>query len=189
MSWKVTTGPASEPITTAEAKLWMRVDTAADDDLIDALIASSRVWVERHCNIGLLPQTVTQVYDSWPAGREFELTVSPLRAVSAISYLDSAGAVQTLSSAVYAVDEYRFPARVQLKYSNTWPTLYDEINSVSAVYTVGYDDADAIPAATVTAMKLAIADAYENRQDSVKRMPTAAEYMLQSSGQRVWQFR
>lgn len=189
MSWKVTTGPASEPLTSADVKLWLKVDTTADDDIVSALISSARTWVERHCNIGLLPQTITEVYDGWPGGRDFELSVSPLRAVSGIYYLDSAGSVQELSSANYSVDEYQRPPRVQLKYSQTWPTLYDEINSVSAVYTAGYDDADAIPAPVLTAMRLAIADAYENRQDYIKKMPTAAEYLLQSSGERVWQFR
>lgn len=188
-SWKVTTGPASEPITKAEAKLWLKVDNTADDDIVDALIESARTWVERHCNIGLLPQTITQVYDDWPEGREFELTVTPIRSVSSIKYLDSDGAEQTLSSALYTVDYYQRPARVQLKYSQTWPTLYDQVNSVSAIYSVGYDAASAVPGPVVTAMKLAIADAYENRQDYIKRMPTAAEYLLQSSGERIWQFR
>lgn len=188
-SWKVTTPPASEPVTRNEAKLWLKVDTTADDDIVDALIESARVWVERHCNIGLLPQTITEVYDAWPTGRDFELTVTPLRAVSAVYYLDSAGAQQELSSSSYTVDYFQRPARVQLKYSQTWPTLYDEINSVSAVYTVGYDAASAIPGPVITAMKLAIADAYENRQDYVKKLPTAAEYLLQSAGERIWQFK
>jgi len=188
-SWKVTTGPASEPVTRSEAKLWLKVDTTADDALIDALIESARVWVERHCNIGLLPQTITEVYDSWPEGREFDLTITPLREVSAVTYIDSNGSQQTLSSSNYIVDSYQRPARVQLKYSQIWPTLYDQMNSVSAIYTVGYDAASAVPGPVITAMKLAIADAYENRQDSIKRMPTAAEYLLQSSGERIWQFK
>lgn len=189
MSYKVTTGPASEPLTREEMKLWLKVDTTADDDIVDALIESARTWVERHCNAGLLPQTITETFDAWPEGREFELSVSPLRSVSAIYYLDSAGSQQTLSSSNYTVDSYQRPARVQLKYSQTWPTLYDQINSVSAVYTVGYDAASAIPGPVLTAMRLAVADAYENRQDYVKKMPTAAEYLLQSSGERIWQFK
>lgn len=189
MSWKVTTEPASEPLTLADAKLWLKVDSTADNGLITALITSARTWIERHCNIGLLEQTITQVYDGWPVGREFQLGVSPLRSVTGIYYLDGNGNQQTLASAYYKVDNVSQPPRIQLKYSNTWPTLYDEINSVSAVYTVGYDSAATVPEPILTAMKLAIADAYENRTDYVKKLPTAAEYILESSGNRVFQFR
>jgi len=44
--WKVSTAPASEPITLAEAKLYLRVDTTADDALITALITAARETVE-----------------------------------------------------------------------------------------------------------------------------------------------
>lgn len=189
MSWKVTTQPASEPITLAEAKLWLKVDSTADNNLITALIESARLWVERHCNIGLLPQTITEVWDGWPAGREMELSVSPLRSVTGLYYLDSAGDVQQIASANYSYDIYAKPPRVQLKYSNTWPTLYDEINSVSAVYAVGYDSAATVPQTIKTAMYMAIADGYENRTDYVRKMPTMAEMLLQSSGNRIFTFK
>lgn len=188
MSWKVSTEPASEPFTKTDVKLDMKVDTTADDDLIDILIKAARQWVENHCRIGLLEQTITEVYDDWPSDRVFSLSVSPIRSVSGIYYKDSNGDTQTLSSALYTVDTFTRPARVQIKYSQTWPTLYDEINSVSAVYVVGYDAASAIPAPIRKAMLLTIADMYDNRQDHVKRLPTAAEYLLQSGGYRIWEF-
>lgn len=187
MAWKVSTAPASEPITAATAKNWLKVDTSADDTLIEALIASCRVWVENHCRLGLLEQTITETWDTWP--EDWRLGVSPLREVSGIYYLDTNGDQQTLSSAFYKVDNIGFPARVARKYGQSLPTLYDEVNAVSAVYTVGWDSASAIPGPIITAMELMIADNYENRQDSIKRLPTAAEYLLQGSGYRVWEFK
>ena len=56
-------------------------------------------------------------------------------------------------------------------------------------YEVGYDDADSVPAPIKRAMLLTVATAYENREDSIKKMPTAAEYELQSAGFRIWLFR
>lgn len=188
MSWKVTTDPTSEPLTRTEVKNYLKVDFSTDDDLIDVLIESARRWVEKHCAIGLLPQTITETFDTWP-GREWELSASPLRSVTAIYYKDTDGNTQTWASSQYVVDEYQQPPRVQRKYSVTPPTLYDEINAVSAVYTVGWDDASALPAPIKQAMYLTIADAYENRENYVKRMPTAAEYILQSAGYRIWHFR
>lgn len=190
MSWKVTTNPVSEPLTATEVKNYLKVDTSADDELIDILIEGARRWVERHCTVGLLPQTITETFDDWPKNsREWELTVSPLRSVTAIYYKDSNGDVQTWDAANYVVDAISKPPRVQIAYGVTWPTLRDEIDAVSAVYVVGYDDASAIPANVKRAMLLTIADAYDNRTDHIKRMPTAAEYLLQSTGERIWQFR
>lgn len=185
MSWKVTTAPASEPLTTAEVKNYLKVDFATDDTLIDLLIQSAREWVERHCNIGLLPQTITELCDDFPN----TLSRSPVRSVSSISYKDSAGNTQVWASGNYIVDTYDEPARIRKAYSVTYPTLYDEINNVTVVYTVGWDDATSLPAPIKRAMLLTIADAYENREDSIKRMPTAAEYELQSAGYRIWLFR
>ena len=189
MSWKVTTQPSSEPITLAEAKNYLKVDEATDDSLIGDLIKGARQEIERSCNIGLLPQTITETFDDWPSVRSWELSLSPLRTVSAISYLDSAGSVQTWASGNYVVDDYQDPPRVQRSSAGTFPTLYDQINSVSAVYSVGWDDASAMPAPIKRAILMTLADAYENRENYVKRMPTAVEFILQSSGYRIWHFR
>lgn len=189
MSWKVTTDPASEPLTLADVKTYLKVDYSTDDDLLNVLITAARQWVEKHCRLGLLPQTITEVFDDWGDGRSLELSVSPLRSVSSIYYKDSDGNTTLWASGNYVVDEYQQPPRVQRAYSVTAPTLYDEINAVSAIYTVGWDDASALPAPIKQAMYLTIADAYENRENYVKRMPTAAEYILESAGYRIWQFR
>ena len=170
MSWKVTTEPASEPLTVTEVKNYLKVDFATDDTLIALLIKSARQWVERHCNIGLLPQTVTETSDDFLD----TLSRSPVRSVSAISYKDSAGDSQTWASGNYIVDTYDQPARIRNAYGVTSPTLRNEMNAVTTVYTIGFDDADSVPAPINRAMLLTVATAYENREDSIKRMPTAA---------------
>ena len=44
------TAPTVEPVTTAEAKLHLRVTHSTDDDLIDALIAAARDQAIRRCH-------------------------------------------------------------------------------------------------------------------------------------------
>ena len=189
MAWKVTTDPASEPLTTAEVLNNLKLESsslpAAETTLIETLIKAARQWVERHCNVGLLPQTITEVFDGFPE----ELSVGPVRSVTSISYKDSDGAVQTWTASNYVVDTYEQPARIRRAYGVVNPSLRDEINNVSAVYVIGYDDADALPAHIKQAMLLTIADAYENRENYVKQLPTAAEYILESGGIRIWRFR
>jgi len=51
------------------------------------------------------------------------------------------------------------------------------VNAVIAEYVVGYSSASDVPAPLRQGMLLVIADMYENRIDSVKRLPTASEYL------------
>lgn len=186
MTYKVTTGPASEPFSVSEVKDYLKVDNSADDAMIETLITAARQWVENHCALALLPQTVIQTWGKF--GGIMNIALSPLRSVSAITYLDTAGAQQTLSASVYGVDNIRTPAQIYLAYGQMWPATYEAPNAASAIFTAGYDAASAIPAPIKQAMLLTIADMYDNRTDYVKRLPTAAEYLLQSAGYRVWLF-
>ena len=186
MRYKVTQGPSAEPLSVSEVKDYLKVDTSADDTLIGTLITAAREWVERHCSLALLPQTVLQVWDG--LNDNMQLAVSPLRSVSAITYRDTSGTEQTLSASVYDVDSISTPARINRAYGQTWPAVHTTTDAASAVFTAGYDAASAVPASIKTAMLLTIADMYDNRTDYVKRLPTAAEYILQSAGHRVWLF-
>ena len=97
--WKVSTAPSSEPITLAEAKLYLRVDTTADDALITALITAARETVERYTSRALVTQTITQVLDCFP-GFGFRLAVHPVQSITSITYKDSNGSDQTLADTV-----------------------------------------------------------------------------------------
>src|SRR6185295_19907165 len=68
------TGPAVEPVTLAEAKLFLRVEHDDDDDLIAALVAGSRIHVEAQTRRALITQTWRLTRDAWPrSGRFFVL--------------------------------------------------------------------------------------------------------------------
>lgn len=174
--WKVSTAPASEPITLAEAKLYLRVDTTADDALITALITAARETVERYTSRALVTQTITQVLDCFP-GFGFRLAVHPVQSITSITYKDSNGNTQTLSDTIYMLDNYDLPSAVVLKANQTFPSVYSETNAVTVVYVAG-ESASNVPKAILQAMYLTIADFYENRTNYVKRLPTAAEYLL-----------
>jgi uncharacterized phiE125 gp8 family phage protein len=186
VAYKVTTAPTTEPLTRSEVKNYLKVDSTSDDALIDTLITAARQWVENHCALALLPQTVLEVFDGLPQGGTLNLRISPLREVSGLHYLDSAGAVQVMASGIYRVDTVTMPPRIIRKYDQTWPDTQNTPGNASAIYTAGYDNSSAVPAAIKTAMLLTIADMYDNRTDYVKKMPTAAEYILQAAGYRIF---
>ena len=59
--------PAGEPVSLAEAKLFLRVEHDDDDDIIAALIAGARIHVEAQTRRALITQTWRLVRDVWPA--------------------------------------------------------------------------------------------------------------------------
>lgn len=178
MAWKVTTAPVNEPWTLSDVKNYLKVDTSADDTLITTLISAARQAAESYLNMALITQTITEKLDRLNSPTLY-LSVSPVISVSNFQYADSQNTTQTFASTNYVVDTYSKPARLSLAYGKTWPTLYGNINDVTITYTAGFGtEASGVPTQIRQAMLMMIADSYDNREDYVKKMPTASQYLL-----------
>lgn len=176
-SWAVTSGPAVEPISASDAKTWLKVASSADDTLITNLIVAARQEVENYCNIKLISQTVAEYFNAFPDSRGELVLRFPLAAsISSVAYVDTSGANQTFSS--YNADLSSQPARLWPNAQTEWPGTKEQLKAVTITYVCGYANAAAVPDAIKTAMYLMIARWYENREDSVKMLPTAAEKLL-----------
>lgn len=185
INYKITAAPASEPVTLTEVKDHLKVTTSAEDDLLNIMIQAAREEAEKYCSMGFVTQTVTEYFNRFPSSEphneraELFLSVSPLSAVSAITYTDSDGNEdQTLSTSNYVAYTYASPPRIGLANGQTWPSTLGQAQTVKVVYTVGYGDETAVPAAIKMALLLTIGHWYDNRADSVRKMPTQAEYLL-----------
>lgn len=193
MGWKVTSAPASEPISRSEMKTWLKVESGVteDDDLIDALITAGRKWVERQTGLALVTQTITEYWDCWPLETRLnpfatiDLSVSPVQSVTSVKYkAQSDGTLTTWSSSNYNVDtsaEYS-RARIAPSYDLDWPEIYDEINAIEVVYVAGWSaTTDAgFPQELLTAVKYWVAGAYDNRADYAKRYKNMSEAIVSS---------
>ena len=178
MAWKGTTAPVNEPWTLSDVKNYLKVDTSADDTLITTLISAARQAAESYLNMALITQTVTEKLDRLNSPTLY-LSVSPVISVSNFQYADSQNTTQTFASTNYVVDTFSKPARLSLAYGKTWPTLYGNINDVTITYTAGFGtEASGVPTQIRQAMLMMIADSYDNREDYVKKMPTASQYLL-----------
>lgn len=178
MAWKVTTAPVNEPWTLAEVKSYLKIDDSNEDTMLSTLIKSARMVAESYLNQGLITQTITEKLDRL-SNPTIYLSVSPVLAVSSFQYANSENTTATFAATDYVVDTFSKPARLNLGYGKTWPTLYGNINDVTITYTAGYgSDASSVPGQIKQAILLMITDAYDNRQDYVKKLPTASEYLL-----------
>jgi uncharacterized phiE125 gp8 family phage protein len=170
VSYKITVGPVSEPITLSDAKGWLKIheDVSEDDELVRGLIATARVWAERGTGRALLTQTVQEVWDD-VTKRVFYLSIGPLVSVTSFEYRNSAGTYVTWPSTNYTVDDVTEPGRLvinsttNLPYSTTLNTIFP--NMIRITYTAGKSTAAEVDANIITAMKLQIRLMYDKRED------------------------
>jgi uncharacterized phiE125 gp8 family phage protein len=142
MAFSLVTAPTSEPVSLADAKLWIKVDATAEDDLISGLIVSARDYVESFTHRAVPLQTWDEKCDAFPDDSEFYLPKAPCVSVTSITYIDPNGDTQTLSTSVYDTDLPTGPnaraGRVFLKYGQSWPSTRDVPKAVTVRFVAGY---------------------------------------------------
>ena len=172
------------PVTTQEAKDWMRVGIADDDTMIANMLLAATAHVELVTGRTLLTATKYHYLTEWEY--PIELPEFPLASVTSITYIDADGAVQTLAVSLYDVDTAEEPGYVRLGYGDTWPTLRGDENGITITYVAGYGAAADVPEGLKVAIKALTAHWYEHREavaeGTFKEVPLAVEMLL-------WNFR
>ncbi len=181
MDWKVTTAPAIEPVTLAEAKLHLRVDADDDDALITSLIVAARIWCEGFQNRAFITQTITGYLDRF--ANSISLPQPPLISVESIKYFDTGGDQQTLSDSIYDVDTTSEPGLITLAFNQSWPAIRSVHHSVEIIFKAGYGDAGSdVPDTVKSAMKLLIGHLYEHRETvcdgKLEEVPMTTKFLL-----------
>lgn len=155
---KLAFGPSLEPISTTEAKSWLRVTGSDDDAMIASLVTQARQWAEMYTRRALLSQTWDLTLQSFPSC--IELPVSPLRSVTWVKYNDTNGDQQTLATTEYTVDDVSEHGRIVEAYSKTWPSTYGHVNDVTVRFVAGY--AATMTADSSTDILTAVGHSYSN---------------------------
>jgi uncharacterized phiE125 gp8 family phage protein len=160
------TSPASAVVSLADAKAHVRVDHADDDAYITGLVAAATDYVEFRNTICIGAQTLAAECDQWS---DFcRLPSGPVNAVSLVSYIEGAGAAQTLSSTVYELVKDGLEASIKLKYGQVWPsTRYG--SRITTTFTAGHAT---VPPVIVHAIKLLVSHWYENREPATDAKAT-----------------
>lgn len=168
MPLKRTSDAATEPVTTAEMKLHLRVDHDAEDDLIDSLVKAARQLLEDQTGRAFITQTWQLTLDKWPASRVLRLPRPPLVSVTHIKYYDTHGELQTVSSDDYEVHTNAEPGRITTAYGEYWPSLYAVEEAITVTYVAGYGGAAAVPDGIKAAIKFLAAHWYRNREAALE---------------------
>jgi len=165
------TPPAVEPVTVAEAKAHLRVDTSDDDTYIGTLITAAREWCEQYLDRTLVHTQWVMRFDRFPPSGEepVELPRPPMvtsgtaTAVS-LTFTSEAGATSTYSTSQYRVDRNATPGAIKPTYGSTWTPHREDDNSISVTWWAGYGAAGfSVPATIRHAMLMLVGHWYENR--------------------------
>jgi uncharacterized phiE125 gp8 family phage protein len=187
----VTTAPAIEPITRAEAKANAAIAHDADDALLDRRITAAREAVEEHCGRRLITQTLLQAEERFPARCEpAVLRLQPVvQSVTSVTYLDPDGDRQTWDSAEYLVDAGlpvgNYSGRLMPAHGFSWPIIREQHGSIEITYVSGCgDDASDVPATIRAAIEFLVAHWLITDREGAMQIPAAFFDLL--GNYRVW---
>lgn len=133
-----TVAPPVNPVTREQVKQHLRREASwvEDDELIDGLIAAATAHVEKVSNRSLVEQTWVLKLPAFPCA--IHLPRPAALSVTSISYVDSAGATQTLAAPSYALQGDEYGACIVETYGNTWPSTRAQPDAVTVTYVAGY---------------------------------------------------
>lgn len=152
----------SEPLNAEQVADFLRLDKPVQNiEFLDGLILAARVAAENYLNRTITERSRTLILDKFVP--IIDLPFGDVSAIVSISYVDSDGADQTVSSWILSEN------RLTPAFNETWPTTRAQLGAVTITYTAGYPDINSPPENStpqniVHAMYLMIGDMYENRE-------------------------
>ena len=157
------TPAAFEPVSLAEAKLALRIDSNADDSHIQSLIKAARVMAEEYLRRALVTQTWQLQYDLY-APSVVNLPRGPVKSVTFVKVISSDWSETTISTNAY----YLNAGKENL--------IFDAApmgQIVQIQYVCGYGLPSDVPEPIRQGILAHVVGMYENRMEN-KGMPDAA---------------
>jgi hypothetical protein len=188
MNYQLITAPTKLPITLAELRNELKVDSdnTVDDALMYGLIRTAVDSCENYTRRSLMTQTWTLWLDRfdtrpepwWDGVRDgslselvghkryIEIGKSPVQSVTHVKTYDDNDSATTMSSSDYQVDTVSRPARLALRNGKTWPaTVLRPLNGIEIQFVAGYgDNESSVPQALRQGMLKLCVHLYENRE-------------------------
>ncbi len=162
MTKTLLSGPAVEPVTLADAKAHLRLDSSDEDVVVGAMIGAARVAVETDIRQVLIAQQWRVADTAWPADRRIALPVLPLIGVDAVRALDAAGAATAVPAGDYEVDAEAGSLTIKADAAALAPSL--SAGGYEVDFTAGFGAASTdVPAALRQAVLMLVTHWFEHR--------------------------
>lgn len=168
--YSLLTPPDFEPVGVDDVAAHLRVDTQEDLDMVRTLIPVAREHIENLTGRAAISSTWLVVSPSWAAlgmdwkTRVFPLFRVPLASVSSITYFPPDDPVGVeIDAGDYHVTTTTEPGSVRLLIDP--PELDDRPDAIQIEFVAGHDSPEQVPHGLRHAMRLMVADLYEERKD------------------------
>ncbi len=180
-------GPLVEPVTVADAKAHLRIDSDfTDDDLyIQTLISAARYHIETVSSRTLV-RSQWQMKMDWFPSWDIELPNPPITTGSiVVTYVPSGGTTTPVAYTDFREDRDSTPAVIRPQWNGTWPSCRGAENDVTITYWAGYGESpENVPPPSRHCALMMVAHWFANRESVVQGgmnpVPMAAEILLGS---------
>ena len=158
--WTLDTGAVDAGVTTESARGYLRQVLDDQDSIIESMCVAATSQIEEEFGLVAIRRTLTYTSNDWPwrqqpgAWPQLQLPRAPFVdgcEIESIKYYDSNGTQQTIdpddytaaktgthgAAAIWPVGTYQWP---QINRNNN-----GRPNAFEAIYTIGYEDTDAVP--------------------------------------------
>jgi uncharacterized phiE125 gp8 family phage protein len=177
MSVQVITPPALEPVTLAETKAFLQLDSDHEDDLIAGLIQSARETAEDITGRALITRSLRQIFRGSPARGVFTLAKSPLVQITQVQYINAEGVAAQIDNSTFYVDLGQ--SRLITLAGFPKPAFVSPAEALWIDYTAGYGPAmAAVPASLRMAILLIVRELFEHRGEGESALPLRAQALL-----------
>lgn len=164
---RLVTAPSGQVVSTEDAKVHLNVLHDEDDVQIAAYLADAVATIEAQGGLFLRSQTREASFDRFPYSTDWlDVPNRPVTAVNSVRYYATDGTLTTLANCQAAI--YGFQARVKPPIDQSWPPVQcTRMAPVLVEYVVGFA-IGTLPRDIVGAIKLIVADRYENKGDDTR---------------------
>ncbi len=158
----ISTDVTAEPVSSAEAKLFAKIPSTADDTVVTYLISSAREKMEKFTGCSLAPKTLIAEWDRLPSSGMLELPYGPIASVTSVIVVDQDGVEDTL----VLNSDYWLSGKIwiKIKVGAIFPS---KVTRLKVTYTAGYGSTGvpALPAALKESILKRIVTQYDFREN------------------------
>jgi hypothetical protein len=185
-SLRLITAPTVEPVALSEVKAFLRVDTTAEDDVINIMLKGARRLCEECTQRAFITQTWQLTLDAFyscdndlpfsgtvilptnyanGSGGDIDLSRLPVQSIVSIKTYAADNSVSTVDPSVYRLDDAG--GRIVLNDGQSWPSNLRQSGAVVITFICGYgDDGTKVPETIILAIIQQTSAMYEDRKCS-----------------------